>query len=154
MKDNNWEFSVKYFFPEPNSGWQNPIEARSICWLKNTVKVLMDHGQRAPDIVWVDVMDYMVDIYNHTADEMLRWITAPIEKRKGNTPDVSAYLAFTFNECVYYIDSDSTFPSSTKEKTGYWLGVSKNIGDVLTYKILTDDKKETIIRQSVVHTAD
>jgi hypothetical protein len=28
----------------------------------------------------------------------------------------------------------------TKEKTGCWLGVSKNLGDALIYEILTDDK--------------
>jgi hypothetical protein len=82
-------------------------------------------------------MEYMADIHNNTADETLGWIT-PIEKRKGNTPDISAFLHFKFYERVYYMDSDSTFPA-TKEKAGYWLGVSKNIGDALTYEILTDD---------------
>jgi hypothetical protein len=54
-------------------------------------------------------------------------------------------------ERVYYLDY-STFPS-TKEKSGYWVGVSKNIGNALTYKILTDDK-ETVISCSIVRTAE
>jgi hypothetical protein len=116
MKDINMEFIVKDSFPEPNSPWQNPVEARSIRWLKNTAQVLMDH-QGAPDIVWLQVMEYMSDIHNNSADEILGWIT-PIKKRRGNMPDISAYLHFKFYERVYYMDSDLTFPP-TKEKTGY-----------------------------------
>ncbi len=145
----NRDYLVRDSFPEPHSPWQNPVEARSIRWLKGTSQVLMDR-QGAPDIVWLQAMEYMADIHNHTADESLGWMT-PIQKRKGHTPDISAFLHFTFYEKVYYMDSDSTYPS-TKEKTGYWIGVSKNIGDALTYKILTDDK-ETVLSRSVVRTA-
>ena len=150
MQDINREFIVKDSFPEPHSPWQNPVEARSIRWLKNTAQVLMD-CQGAPDIVWLQAMQYMAEIHNNTANETLGWIT-PTKKRKGNTPDISAYLHFKFYERVYYLDSDSTFPS-TKEKSGYWIGVSKNIGDALTYEILTDNK-ETVISRSVVRTAE
>jgi hypothetical protein len=107
--------------------------------------------QGAPDIVWLQAMEYMADVHDNTADELLGWIT-PIQKRRGHTPDISAFLHFTFYERVYYLDSDSTYPSS-KEKTGYWLGVSKNLGDVLTYEILTDDK-ETVLSRSVVGVAE
>jgi hypothetical protein len=146
----NRDYLVRDSFPEPHSpSWQNPVEARSIRWLKGTSQVLMDR-QGAPDIVWLQAMEYMADIHNHTADESLGWMT-PIQKRKGHTPDISAFLHFTFYEKVYYMDSDSTYPS-TKEKTGYWIGVSKNIGDALTYEIFTDDK-ETVLSRSVVRTA-
>jgi hypothetical protein len=124
-------------FPEPNSPWQNPVESRSIRWLKGTSQVLMDR-QGAPNIAWLQAMEYMADIHNHTSNKSLGWIT-PIQKRKGHTPDILAFLQFKFYEKIYYMDSDSTYPSM-KEKTGYWLGMSKNIGDALTYEILTDDK--------------
>jgi hypothetical protein len=95
-------------------------------------------------------MEYiMADIHNHTADESLGWMT-PIQKRKGHAPDILAFLHFTFYEKVYYMDSDSNYPS-TKETIGYWIGVSKNIGNALTYKILTDDK-ETVLSRSIVQT--
>jgi hypothetical protein len=99
------------------------------------------HG--APDIVWLQAMEYMADVFNNTADESLGWIT-PIQKQKGHTPDISAFLHFTFYEKVYYMDSNATYPSS-KEKTGYWIGVSKHLGDALTYEILAG-KHAVIVR--------
>jgi hypothetical protein len=81
-------------------------------------QVLMDQ-QGAPDVVWLQAMEYMADIHNNTTDETLGWIT-PTKKWKGNTPDILAYLHFKFYKRVYYMDSDLLFPS-TKEKTGYWL---------------------------------
>jgi hypothetical protein len=139
MKEINWEFIVKDSFSEPNSPWQNPVEARSIRWLKGTAQVLMDR-QGTPNIVWLQAMEYMSDIHDNTANETLGWIT-PIEKRKGNTPDMLAYLHFKFYEWIYYMDLDLAFPS-TKEKMGYWLRVSKNIGDALTYKNLLMTRKQ------------
>jgi hypothetical protein len=34
----------------------------------------------------------------------------------------------------------------SKEKAGYWLGVAHNVGDALTYHILTDDSQMVIQR--------
>ena len=78
------------------------------------------------------------------------WIT-PFEKRHGCTPDISALLCFHFYEKIFYLDFDEKFPSST-EKAGYILGVSMNVGDALTLKILNDDH-ETTIHRSVVRSA-
>ena len=81
---------------------------------------------------------------------MLDWIT-PFEKRHGYTSDISALLCFYFYERIFYLEHDETFPSSN-EKAGYILGVSLNIGDALTFYILTDDK-ETVIARSVLRAA-
>ena len=35
------------------------------------------------------------------------------------------------------------------EKSGRWMGVAHNVGDALTYKILTDDTKKIIFRSAV-----
>jgi hypothetical protein len=35
---------------------------------------LMDR-QGAPDIVWLQAMEYMADIHNNTANESLGWMT-------------------------------------------------------------------------------
>jgi hypothetical protein len=56
-------------------------------------------------------MEYMADIHNNTADISLGWIT-PIQKQKGHTPDISAFLHITFFGKVHYMDSDSTYPST------------------------------------------
>jgi hypothetical protein len=92
-------------------------------------------------------MIYIALVNNWTADELLGWIT-PWQKRHGITPDISALLCFFFFEKVYYLDCDEKFPSS-KEKAGYFVGISMNVGDALTFEILTDDK-ETVISRSVV----
>jgi len=112
----NQDFIVTDLFSKPHSPWQNPVKARAIRWLKDTSCVLMDR-QGAPDTVWLQAMEYMADIHSNTADKSLGWIT-PIQKQKGCTPNISAFLHFTFYKCIYYLDSDSTYRSS-KEKTGY-----------------------------------
>jgi hypothetical protein len=50
------------------------------------------------------------------------------------------------------LDTEEAFPSSN-EKAGYWLGMTHNVGDVFTYKILRDDKA-TVISRSVIPPAN
>jgi hypothetical protein len=64
------------------------------------------------------------------------------------TPDISALLSFHFYEPIYYLDIEEQTPYS-KEKAGYWLGVAHNVGDALTYHILTDDT-QLVIQRSVI----
>ncbi len=81
----------------------------------------------------------------------LGWVT-PWSRRHGETPDISAFLQFRFYEPVYYLDVSQPFPS-TKEKLGYWLGVSNNVGDKLCFHILTSDTHR-VIERSVVRSAE
>jgi hypothetical protein len=89
-------------------------------------------------------------VNNWTADELLDWIT-PFQKRHGYSPDISALLCFYFFEKIFYLDCDEKFPF-TKEKAGYIVGISMNVGGVLTFEILTDDR-ETVISRSFVRSA-
>jgi hypothetical protein len=148
-KSLNREYLVKESYSEPYHPWQNPVETQCIKWLKKTSHLMMDHVG-SPDFVWLDAMIYVALVNNWTADKLLGWIT-PFEKRHGSTPDISALLCFHFFEKIFYLDFDEKFPSS-KEKTGYILGVAMNVGDALTFKILTDDH-ETTIHRSVVRSA-
>ena len=59
-------------------------------------------------------------------------------KRRGTTPDISAYVLFHFWEKIYYHAPDNSFPDS-KELAGYFLGVANNVGDALTFIILSED---------------
>jgi hypothetical protein len=59
--------------------------------------------------------------------------------------DISAFLEYKFFEENLYLDPDESFPSS-KEKPGWWLGVAHNVGDTMTFKILTNDNKKIIFR--------
>jgi hypothetical protein len=100
-----------------------------------------------PDFVWIWAYQYLALVNNWTADRTLRW-KCPHTKRFGVTPDISALLSFHFYEPVYYLDIVEPTPYS-KEKAGYWLGVAHNVGDALTYHILTDDTQQ-VIQRSVV----
>ena len=137
-------------FTEPHHPQQNPAELRVCRWLKEGIKILrMRTG--APRYVWLWAAKYLADIHNITADETLDWKT-PWSKRKGETPDISAFLQFKFYERIYFLDPKMKFPE-TKERTGYWLGVAHNVGDSLTYVILTADTRQ-IIERSVIRSAE
>ena len=70
----------------------------------------------------------------------------------GETPDISNLIQFHWYERVYYYDPLTSFPES-KEKLGRFVGIAENVGDTLTYKILTE-KTEQIICRSVVRSAE
>ena len=44
------------------------------------------------------------------------------------------------------MDDDGKFPSGSKEKRGRWVGVAENIGNTLTYLILSDDTEKVVAR--------
>ena len=50
---------------------------------------------------------------------------------------------------MYYLDDNGEFPSGFKEKLGRWCGLAENIGDTLTYWILTDDTEQLIARSVI-----
>ena len=70
--------------------------------------------------------------------------------RHGVTPDISAYILFTFWEKILYLDNEQSYPNS-KEVPGYFLGVAKHSGDALTFNILT--LHGTILTRSVIRSA-
>jgi hypothetical protein len=67
----------------------------------------------------------------------------------GTTNDISQLLYFSFYEPVYYHDDDSPFPSASKECRGRWVGISENVGNFMTFKILTDDTQKIIYRSNL-----
>ncbi|MEL6803635.1 MAG: reverse transcriptase domain-containing protein, partial [Bacteroidota bacterium] len=72
----------------------------------------------------------------------------PTEVAFGITPDISAFLQFHFYERVLYLDPTESFPK-TKEKTGWFVGITDNVGDALTYWVLTEDSGKIIARSDV-----
>ena len=94
-------------------------------------RALLDRTN-APDNLWLEGLNYLANVHNHTVKENLRW-AIPMTLRHGDTRDISGLLAFKFYEPVYYLEYES-FPRST-EKFGYWVGRSLNTGDVLTSRI-------------------
>ena len=74
----------------------------------------------------------------------------------GITTDISSLLQFRFYEPVYYATADklkydggTSFPSGIGEAKGRFVGFAESVGDVLTYKVLTDDTHKVIYRSCV-----
>jgi hypothetical protein len=66
---------------------------------------------------------------------------SPEQILTGQQPDISKFLHFSFFEPVYYQVHSNTFPSAANEEQGWWVGVATHVGDALTYKIPTKQKK-------------
>ena len=148
------ELNRKYLigdqFTEPHHPQQNPAELRAVKWLKDHSQILLDRTG-APDKAWLLACEYMANVHNICADETISWKT-PICKRHGSTPDISAFLIFQFYEKILYLDPEESYPIS-KEKPGWFVGISENIGDALTFKILTEGTHR-VIHRSVVRSAN
>jgi hypothetical protein len=67
----------------------------------------------------------------------------------GTTNDISQLLYFSFYKSMYYHDDNSPFPSASKECCGRWVGISENLGNFMTFKILTDDTHKIIYHSNL-----
>ena len=130
---------------EPHHQHQNFAENR-IGTLKDWTNRLMDRVG-APDNTWLLCMEYVSHLLNHLAHKSLN-IQVPLTKMFGVTVDISAFLNFTFWQPVYYA-AENKWPSESAEKSGRWVGIAPNVGDALTYTILTDDTNKLIFRSAV-----
>ena len=105
-----------------------------------------------PACCWLLCLQYICVVLNHLASLILQGI-CPVQALEGPTPHVSFMLHFSFYEPVYYmIDSsepDLNFPSSSNEKKNYWVGFTDNQGNCLTWRILTEDTQNIIIRSGI-----
>jgi hypothetical protein len=79
-------------------------------------------------------------MYNMTKDAVL------LTKLLGSTVDISPLLCFHFRECVYYHQSETSFPSDSKEGLGNIVVISEHCGHALTYKVLIADTGHVIYR--------
>ena len=108
----------------------------------------MDHT-KAPDYLWYQCLQYASTLLNHTATRSLDWKT-PLEVAFGLTPDISALLQYAFYEPIYYYYAEVSFPHS-RELPGRFLGIAENVGDALTFQLLTDENR--VIYRSVMRSA-
>ena len=74
----------------------------------------------------------MADIHNICAAFRLPDHMTPLQYLTGVTPDISAYLQYTFWQPVLILDHEAVWPS-TNARAGRWLGVAHNIGDAMTF---------------------
>ena len=104
----------------------------------------------APPELWFLCQKYLCEVHNHCAHPQNDW-KSPYQVSRGDTPDISHLLQFYWYEPVLYKDTDPKYPDS-KELPGHFVGIAKNTGDALTFRILCEDGK-TVIDRSVVRSA-
>ena len=147
VKEINREFLIKDQYTEPYHPQQNPVEAMAIRYIKGQISALLDITG-APDSLWYMAAQYVAGIHNICSDSSLPNEMTPLQYLKGVTPDISAYLQFTFWQPVLYLDHEAEWPSS-KERSGRWVGLAQGIGDLLTFWILDDQSKHLLARSVV-----
>jgi hypothetical protein len=138
-------YAIKDFQCEPHHQHQNYAE-RKIGDTKRLCGSIMDRTG-TPSSYWLLCLLYVVFLLNHLASDTLGGLT-PLELADGQKPDISALLQFRWFEPVLYA-ADPSFPSTSNERSGRWVGIAENQGDALTYKILTDDTQQVITRSAV-----
>ena len=143
--DFNREHLIRDEFSEVENQQQNVVESGGIRWLKSAIHVLLDMTG-APAWTWFLAATYLADVHNHTWNNEREFI--PSTARDGVTKDISRLLQFVFWERVLYLDHVDSFPQS-KERPGYFVGCSPNVGDDLTFRIY-DDQTKQVVSVSVV----
>jgi Reverse transcriptase (RNA-dependent DNA polymerase) len=141
-------FCIKDWQSEPHKGNQNFAERGWKDTKTKTNNLLNSSG--APAELWLHALQYVCTIQNHTAVASLNHRT-PIEWLLGYTPDITVLLQFQFWEPVYYARYDAKFPSDSTEDLGRFIGIAENVGNAMTFKILTSERK--VIHRSVVRSA-
>ena len=131
---------------EPHRQNQNPAERRYQD-VKRTANRILDRTG-APPTLWLLALRYTSFVYNHTAVHSLNWRT-PIEVLTGTTPDISVLLRFQFYEKVFYKTEEPSFPSTSPESLGRFVGIAEHVGHAMTYKILTSDTNKIICRSEL-----
>ena len=137
------QYHIGSMYSEPEQQNQNPVE-RKIQDIKSDTSKCMDRTG-TPETFWLLCLLYIVFLHNHLSYQSLDGKT-PLQVATGIVPDISYFLSYHWWQPVYYLDDDGGFPSQSKEKRGRWVGVAENIGDTLTYYVLTDDTQQVIAR--------
>jgi hypothetical protein len=141
-------YNIRDFRCEPHNQQQNPAKRR-IQDMKNMSTMIMDATGTPPEYWLLNIL-YVTHVLNHTAHESLKWKT-PIEVSRGELPDISPFLAFHWWETVYFEapPSKDRYPSGDRELLGRWVGIADNVGDILTYWILSESTRRVIARSNV-----
>ena len=131
---------------EPHHQHQNFAERRYQTTKRMTNKIMDRHN--VPAYAWLLCLKYVCLVLNYLANKVLNYRT-PYEVATGERPDISCLLHYHFFQPVYYRVQDTSFPSESEEKLGYWCGIHEHCGDALTYNILTADTKKVIPRSTI-----
>ena len=78
----------------------------------------------------------------------------PFHLATSTTNDISPLLSFEFYEPVYYHMDDMPFPVESNEYCIHWVGVSENVGNFVTYKVLTNHTLKVIHHSNICSAHD
>ena len=87
--------------------------------------------------MWLLSLLYVWFFLNHTHAGLINDI--PITKDTGSTAEIIPLFRFRFWQQLYYKVDNYGFPSYSTEKHGCWVGISKHVGNYMTFKVLTYD---------------
>jgi hypothetical protein len=134
---------------EPHQQHQNPCERRYQT-LKTMTNTLLDRSG-SPAHTWLLCLTYVAVLLNLTFNATLGGI--PLQCAEGSTQDISPLLRFYWWEPVYFKVDDVSFPSTSREERGHFVGMSRNVGHAMTYKILCD-KSLTVLHRANLRSAN
>ena len=143
--DINRKLLIKDQWSEPHNQQQNTVEMGAIRWLVSATHRLLD-TTGAPDTAWLLAMKYLAQVHKICYDPTIQ--TVPHKMRHGVTPEISAYLQHCFWDPILYFDHEASWPA-TKERSGRWVGVAENVGDILTFWVVDDQSKQLLARSVV-----
>jgi hypothetical protein len=133
-------YGISSWQSEPHQQHQNTAE-QQYQTVKQLCNTILDQTS-APTYCWLLCLMYVCFVLNNAFLEVIQ--STPLCQAYGTDNDISPMLYFSFYEPVYYLVDETTFPSESKELHGQWVGVSKNVGHFMTYKILMDDTHRII----------
>ena len=96
------KYNIMQCTTEAHTPWQNEAERYKQEMMK-MIYTILDHTG-CKNYLWVMCAMYVVYLMNHLAKANLQWRSSH-EVCLGVTPSISALLLFTFNECIYYVDT-------------------------------------------------
>lgn len=139
------KYNIRLRTTEPALPWQNRAEAEI-----REVKKLANQAMRstfAPLDLWCDALEWAARVRSFTAHDLPFLETCtPEERITSRMPDISEYIHFDWLQWVWHRE-----PTQFLEQTlclGRWLGVAHNVGQAMTYWILTE--KGTVLARSSV----
>ena len=144
------KYRIRQKTTEAHSPWQNRAEGEI-----REIKKLTRRALRASDMpsdFWCYAIEWAAHIRSFTAhDSLMLNSRTPEERITGVTPDISEFIHFSWAQWVWYRDPNS-FPEADVH-LGRWLGVAEDVGQAMTYWVLTD-KRTIIARSSVAPLSD
>ena len=88
--------------------------------MRMTDRLIDRTGARKP--FWFHALLLVCMCLNLCIDPNLPGVRSPLMMITGHYFDITPLLAFRFNEPVYFLKNDPSFPSESQESRGLWLG--------------------------------